>query len=274
MEYLPSTTPAAALAIATRPIQPVSQFTSMPLALEVVFALRAQQAALPELRLAVLAIKQAQCRRFRHSYSDVLAQSDWSGAAKFFLSELYGDRDYSQRDTQFARIAPAMERLFPPSVIGVATLLAQLHALSKQLDHAMGWAWLSTAVHTDDLVFSPDTALLHYVRIWRLVGQSNVRDEQLALVLSLGEALAKLTRTPGLRMMLRLMRGPAHAAGLQHLQGFLEQGFDTFTALQRSKSGVSAFLSLISARETSWLVRLFDTKVTSFSSAILWPELE
>ena len=54
-----------------------------------------------------------------------------------------------------------------------------------------------------------------------------------------------LTRNPLLRHTLRLMRGPARAAGLGELQRFLESGFDTFKAM----GGAREFLSIIAARE-------------------------
>jgi hypothetical protein len=255
--------------ISAGPMVSIAELGSITEALAVVHELRVAQLAHPELQQAVKAIKRAQCQRFRHSYSDVLTHHDWGPAAQFFLNELYGDHDFSQRDAQFARIAQAMQRLFPHSVVSVATALTQLHALSEQLDHAMGCAILQAMPGQ----ISEAMALGAYVDAWRAVGQRGARAEQLALVLRLGEELAKLTRTAGLRMMLRMMRGPAHAAGLQHLQGFLEQGFDTFSALQRSKSGVAGFLALVAERENSWIDRLFDTAINA-NGEHLWPELE
>jgi hypothetical protein len=49
------------------------------------------------------------------------------------------------------------------------------------------------------------------------------------------------------------MRGPAAAAGLGALQGFLERGFDTF----RDMSGAEVFLSTIASRERALAARLF-----------------
>jgi hypothetical protein len=255
--------------ISATPLVSMAELGSITEALAVVHGLRVAQQAQPALQQAVQAIKLAQCQRFRHSYSDVLVHADWGQAAQFFLSELYGDRDFSQRDAQFARIAQAMQVLFPHSVVSVATALTQLHALSEQLDHAMGCAILQVVPGP----VSEAMALNAYVNTWRAVDQQSARAEQLALVLRLGEELAKLTRTAGLRMMLRMMRGPAHAAGLQHLQGFLEQGFDTFSALQRSKSGVAGFLALVAERESAWIDRLFDTAINA-NGTHLWPELE
>ena len=52
--------------------------------------------------------------------------------------------------------------------------------------------------------------------------------------------------TPSLlRGTLRMMRGPAAAAGLAELQHFLEQGFDTF----KSMKGAQHFLGTVRQRE-------------------------
>jgi hypothetical protein len=270
MEYFAQYFALAALTSTTPSLLSVTQFSSIAAALAVVHELRMKQEEQPALQHAVLAIKRAQCHRFEHSYSDVLAHPDWGPAALFFLQELYGDRDFSQRDAQFGRIAPAMQRLFPQAVFAVATTLSQLHAVSEQLDHAMG----SALVSASQAPFTEAGALKAYVRTWRAVGQPAARNEQLVLVELLGAELARLTRLPGLRMMLRMMRGPAAAAGLDQLQLFLERGFDTFAAMQRSKSGVAGFLTLVDEREKAWMTRLFDASMTNTDDTLLWPELE
>lgn len=239
-------------------------------ALAVVHHLQQVQSKQPALGAMVHAVKRAQCARFQRSYRDVLAHSDWADPARFFLQELYADRDFSKRDAEFGRIAPTIERLFPQSVVQLATTLGQLHGLSEQLDHRMAVALLAIppAAQSDAEVRA------HYPLAWRTVGQHAARAEQLALVEHLGAELIKITRVKGLRILLRMMRGPAHAAGLEHLQKFLEQGFDTFTTLQRSKAGATAFLSTVAERENQWLDRLFASPDTNPNFTSLWPELE
>jgi hypothetical protein len=239
-------------------------------ALAIVSGLRSIHQQSPEILASVTAIKGAQIHRFRFTYKDVLLSPDMGSAANFFLSELYDARDFSERDHQFGRVAPTLHRLFPNSVVNVATTLAQLHGISEQLDHAMAIEFLSLS--PGDL--SLQAALHHYVAIWRAVDNPAVRTDQLALIQHLGIDLAKLTQKPGLRTMLKLMRKPAQAAGLQNLQSFLEVGFDTFLTLQRKPSGVSDFLLLIQQRESQWIKRLFDIKTESGLSSQHWPELE
>jgi hypothetical protein len=58
--------------------------------------------------------------------------------------------------------------------------------------------------------------------------------------------------------MLRMMRGPASAAGLGALQRFLESGFDTFRAMAKRPGGAEGFLEIIEARESALMALLFD----------------
>lgn len=196
---------------------------------------------------AVRMVKAVQARRFSGTYSDLLAPGPYAAAARFFLEELYSDRDYAERDAQFARIAGAIEKFFPRDVVQMAVALANLHALTEQLDLAMARAWREQD--------GPDAA--KYVRAWRAVGRRDDRQSQLTVVLAVGDEMARLTRLPGLRLMLRMMRGPAAAAGLQSLQRFLETGFDTFAAMAKRKGGAEVFLKTIHEREQALIDALF-----------------
>jgi hypothetical protein len=210
--------------------------------------LREESRAVPEIGQAVVRLKRMQAARFSGTYADLLASSAYGAATRFFLEELYGERDYAERDAQFARIAGAVEKLFPRDVGQTAAALARLHAMTESLDHAMAAVW--SFVEADDCGA--------YVRAWKAVGRRGDRQRQVETVVALGAELARLTRLPGLRMMLRLMRGPAAAAGLSALQHFLESGFDIFANVARHKGGVDRFLQTIREREQALAVLLFD----------------
>jgi hypothetical protein len=190
----------------------------------------------------VEAVKRYQQRRFERTYADLLTHPRYAGASNFFLNELYGPSDFTQRDAQFARIVPALVRLFPAEVVNSVQALAALHALSEQLDSHMG------RVVTDEPI---DAA--GYVKAWQQCGDRPGRERQIALLEQVGHTLDGLTRNPLLRHSLRMMRGPARAAGLSALHTFLESGFDTF----RGMRGADEFLSLIGNRERELAATLF-----------------
>lgn len=207
-----------------------------------VTAQRESRALEPALARRVAAVKQFQHARFAHTYADLLADSRYAKAAEFFLEDLYGPVDFSQRDNQFLRVVPALVRLFPKDLLATVAELAALHALSERLDTAMGRV-------VADLPL--DGAA--YAQAWRTVGEPLARKRQIDLMGAVGWALDRYTRNALLRHSLRVMRGPAHAAGLSALQQFLERGFDTF----RGMGGARDFLSIISQRENALAAALF-----------------
>ena len=203
---------------------------------------RQHRAADPSLAAAVLRVKHYQQLRFERSYADLLVDERYAPAARFFLEEIYGPRDFSERDAQFTRVVPALVRLFPQEVVGMVASLARLHALSEALDTAMAW-------HVrDGAVDRPAYALA-----WQQVGRVEDRELQVELILAVGRALDRLTRKPLLRQGLQLMRGPARSAGLSALQAFLERGFDAFKTMR----GADQFLATIAARERALASVLF-----------------
>lgn len=209
----------------------------------------------PELHAAVVAVKAYQQRRFTHTYADLLPSTRYGAAARFFLDELYGPLDFSHRDAQFARVVPALVRVFNADIVRTVATLARLHALSESLDSAMGRHLGSAA---------PTAAT--YGQAWRRTGKQAERETQIALTLAVGTALDRHTRSALLRHSLRLMRGPARAAGLAELQRFLETGFDAFKAMQ----GAADFLDLIGRRERELASALFAGG--DFAAALLPPE--
>lgn len=215
-----------------------------------VTALRLHRTGDPALGAAVGSVKSLQARRFRGTYADLMDSPSFGPAARFFLEELYSDTDYTDRDLQFGRIAGTLQTMFPQPVVNTAVALAVLHAQTEELDQDMGRAWLA---HADAAHESA-----RYTAAWRTVGLRHARQQQLQRVLAMGADLARLTRTPGLRMMLRMMRGPANAAGMGALQRFLEAGFDTFGQLARQRGGVEQFLATIEQRERALMDQMFD----------------
>jgi len=201
----------------------------------------------PALQAARTAVKSFQSTRFSATYFDLLSSAEYGAAAQFFLEDLYSEKDYSQRDAQFSRIAGAIQALFPHQVVTTAVALAQLHLLTEELDLQMASSWLafSTAENQD--------AVSQYVACWKSVGRQSDRRRQLEMVLNVGSDLDRLTRTTGLRFMLKMMRKPAIAAGLGSLQSFLESGFDTFSNMSGNGKAAIEFLDTIRERESYWI---------------------
>jgi hypothetical protein len=230
-------------------------------AVEKVSQLRQLAANTPGLAAAVSEIKAFQAKRFTGTYFDLLHTPQYQPATQFFLEELYSEKDYSQRDAQFSRIAGTLERMFPKQVVQTAVSLAELHSLTEDLDLAMAKSWLNSSVKTTKNTGDID----RYITAWHQVGRRADRDAQLSGSLAVGQELVTLTRTPGLRMALKMMRKPASLAGMAALQHFLESGFDTFAAMTPKKpskngepEGPAFFLETVKKREAALINQLFD----------------
>lgn len=217
---------------------------------------RRRRAVVPGLAPAVEALKAYQQARFARTHASLLAHPRYGRAANFFLNELYGPQDFTQRDAQFSRIVPALVRLFPADTVATVESLAAVHALSERLDTAM-------AIHLEGE--APGRA--SYVRAWQATGEPAARARQIELVMDVGEALDHHTRSFVLRASLKAMRGPARAAGMGALQSFLEAGFDAFGAMR----GAREFLETIHARETALVQRLFEPGAVADATGNLPP---
>ena len=220
--------------------------------LRAVEAERQRRAALPGLLAKVNALKAYQQRRFSHTYADLLASARYGAAARYFLDELYGPNDFTTRDVQFARAAPAIARVFPNEVSATVETLAELHALSETLDTAMGLQL------EEGRIAAPD-----YIAAWQRVARGADRERQIELTLGIAGHLDRVTRLPMLRHALRLMRGPARAAGLSELQRSLETGFDIFRAMK----GAEDFAALIGARERALAAAIFAAAASEVEGA-------
>jgi hypothetical protein len=202
-----------------------------------------------DLQQALNAVKRLQAQRFVGTYQDLLRHPIYAPSANFFLEELYSAKDFSDRDAQFSRIATALERTFPASVLATVLALTTLHQLTEELDMALAQAWRNS---------DAPVGAARYMAAWRVVGQRPARDWQLATVLDVGKTLSELTRKHGLKLLLRMMRRPAELAGLGSLQGFLEAGFDHFSGMSRQRDAVNHFMETIRSRESAWIDQLFD----------------
>jgi len=80
-------------------------------------AVRDPRNLLPQLSM----LRQWQSKRLAESFTDFLADARMRPAAEFFLADLYGDKDFSARDRDAARVLPLMSRLLPDTVSALAS---------------------------------------------------------------------------------------------------------------------------------------------------------
>jgi hypothetical protein len=223
-----------------------------------VAGLRALEGADATLRLRRDELRQWQAQRLAATHADLLAQPRYAEATRFFLDELYGAKDFSQRDAELARVIPTLVRFLPRTALATIADAIELDALSERLDLAVCRVIEADPANRgrpiDAVIFA-----FAYVR----AGSRTDRERQIELVDHIGRTLDSLMRHPMIGTLLGAMSRPAKLAGLGAMQAFLESGYRTFSAMR----GADAFLSLVCSRETEVMHRLYDGDPDPFRSA-------
>lgn len=203
----------------------------------------------PRNRLRWLPIVRAwQAARLEDSFRRFLRDPKRQAAARFFLDDIYNDADFSRRDADVARVMPMMQALLPTQMLETLADAIELGAHTHALDLRMAEALERIAPRRRSL----DVAL--YTRAYTSVTTVQERNHQIDLIGRVGHGLGRALGTTGVGTMLRLARGPARAAGLGELQGFLERGVEAFSRI----GNVDAFIDEIVFEERTVSTRLFN----------------
>ena len=191
-------------------------------------------------------LKEWQAARLAGTYADLLASPRYRPAAEFFLSDLYGPKDFRTRDEELARVVPVMVHMLPAKALLTLLEAVKMDTLSESLDTDM-----VLTLRKAGKVRKIDWPA--YVAAYRSCDRKKDREMQIALIDKIGKTLDRLTRMPLIRYSLKLMNGPAHLAGLGALHSFLQRGFDAFSYMK----GADEFLTIVIERETALMKELF-----------------
>jgi len=183
-----------------------------------------------------------QSQRLLRSHDDLHANPRYRAAVEFFFNELYSGGDPRARDRDVQRVQHVMERLLPRQALHAMMLAIELEILSQELDADVVRA----------LPPGPVT-VASYATAYRCAGRRADRERQIELLGVIGNFLDRVVKKPIVHGLVRLARGPAHAAGFGALQEFLERGLAAFEGMQ----GAAEFLRTIGERESRAMERLF-----------------
>jgi hypothetical protein len=196
---------------------------------------------------ALTLLRRWQAQRLARTYADLAADRRYAAATAFFLSDIYGERDFAERDRAVERAYPWMRKTLPKAAFAPIERAMELHDLSVKLDAELCTELLEGLGVKDRITEAA------YAEAYRRCDNRAQRLRQIELVVAVGTDLDKVVGKPLLHRMLALSRKPARAAGFGELQEFLERGFDAF----RHMDGAAGFLKTIETREKAILERLF-----------------
>lgn len=193
-----------------------------------------------------------QTERLAGTYADLAAQPRYRPAIEFFLSDLYGTKDFAQRDADLVRVYPIMVRVLSENALQSMSLAVELHALTQELDSQLLEVLSESNVDIGAHPGALDKEL--YATAYRECDNYEQRRRQIELIDETGRLLDEVVRHPWIMVSTRLARGPAHAAGLGELQDFIERGLKSFKRMK----GADHFLKTIHDRETYILEQIIS----------------
>ena len=188
-------------------------------------------------------LQQWQCERLLASHDDLANQARYQKVMQFFVEELYGPKDFSQRDADLVRAIPKLAKVLPDKAMNAMNDALALNTLSFDLDMQM-------AQYLNDKTLDRNTYALAY----RYVGRKTDRERQIDIIYHLAEQLADVIKIKGISLLISLSKRPAKLAGLLSLHEFLERGFNAFKAI----GDVHSFITPVLERERALMYALFD----------------
>lgn len=215
---------------------------------------RVESKALP----AEIALLRAfQSKRLATTHADLLANPRYAPATRFFLTDVYAPRDFSQRDADLQRFYEGVRRVLPERAVSILGNVVTLSNLTNDLDDRLARALV------DDLGVTDDITPQQYAAGYRICDNYDDRLRQIRLIGDIGGGIDRLVQIPFIGIALRLAHAPATLAGWDDLQHFLERGFGAFKHMK----GAGEFLTIIDRRETAILDRIFAGEADPFALA-------
>ena len=169
------------------------------------------------LMATIRAVQTWQCKRLLASHQHMYQQKRFKPAVEFFIDELYGPNDFSQRDQDIARIVPKMSKFLPEKALHSLASALHLNTLSFELDFDLARKLVDTEVNRDT-----------YAKAYASCDNLATRQQQIDYIRILGNDLADVVRMKGISSLLFISRKPAKMAGVLALHEFLEKGFKSF----------------------------------------------
>lgn len=196
----------------------------------------------PRRRARLEALQHWQVARLMRTYADYAALPRYRDAISFFVQDLYGPHDFSERDRDLRRVLAPWQRILPERALHAVTAALELEWLSQQLDMAVADALADAAIDVES-----------YARAYRDTDRKTDRERQIALIVDSGVTLDALVRIPWMRQALRVATVPARLAGVMALHTFLTRGYDAFAKMR----GAQSLLQAVERRETDIMENLF-----------------
>lgn len=195
-----------------------------------------------------------QVSRLAATHGDLLNHVRYGRACQFFLTDIYGAKDFSQRDADAENVYNHMRKYLPERLLVTMGKAIALNKITESLDSQL----LETLIAQTGMSTPPTGEQV--AAAYRSCQNYEVRSRQIDLVLDVGRGVDHLAHIPLIGMALRAARTPANRSGWSELQNFMERGFAAFKQMK----GASQFLTIVEQRERLILDQIFAATPNPF----------
>ena len=200
------------------------------------------------------ALRDWQARRLARTYADLLNDPEYAPACRFFLSEIYAARDFSQRDASGEQLYRLLRRYLPDEMLRPLTEALALNRLTNALDADLLQALRS--IGGAEAITGEA-----YASAYRLCDNYEERVNQIERIGAILREVGAGARLPLVGFTLRAARLPARRAGWVELYDFLFRGYQAFQPMKDT----GFFVDTIEQRERLLLDRIYSRHPDPFS---------
>ncbi len=192
-----------------------------------------------------LALQVFQSARLRRDYADLAEIPQYGEVGEFFFEEMYGPRDFTDRDTGARRLQHFLHILPGVHLPDIEAIL-ELLDMTNRLD-----------AHLAELMMRREVGLdfdeLTYEQCYRAADNYDDRLRQLQLIDSCTHTVFRLSRSHLLGIALHRSRLVARLTGFEAAYNFLVKGYDAV----RQADDVTLFAETVYRRELARLNRIY-----------------
>ena len=137
-----------------------------------------------ELAPSLARLRAYQAARLARTHADLLRDPNTADACRFFLSDVYAPKDFSQRDRDITRMYETTRAALPGSMARALEIVIELNALTAVLDDALANRLGDTDPITEEA----------YAAAYRACDNYADRARQIDLVVAVGAEIESLVR--------------------------------------------------------------------------------
>ncbi len=195
-----------------------------------------------------------QSQRLSRTYADLLQSPQYGQASLFFLEDIYGPKDFSQRDHDVERIYSYLSHILPDSSIQLLKDAIDLNRLSHDLDRQL------LEVLNDRLGVKGEIKPEDYAEAYRICNNYDLRKLQIQGISQVLLQVSLGARLKVVGLALKIAQKPAIKAGWGELHDFLDRGYSAFRLMKEPKF----FVQTIEQRETKILNKIYASDPDPF----------